>query len=141
MTRNPFNACSTGKAGATSLTTIATTPSSGRASGQRVSHSFSASSHVPSRSTRSFTHPNAKQIPKLPRVLAHPAVRWLFRLIQRVFIAEAVLWLTGLLCVLMGFPAILTAFCVALVGFIVNLWIAIRTFGPSLRKFVKGGRA
>lgn len=129
------------KAGATTFAPIATTPSSDRASGQRVTRSLAGRWSIASRSTRSTTHPNAKHIPHDPRGLASMIARGLFRLIQRVFIAEAVLWLTALVCALLGFPAVLTAFCVALVGFVVNCWLAVRTLGPFWRNLMKGGRA
>ena len=125
-------------AGAATPTLDATTHSHGRASGQRVSWWFSDGSRASSWSTRSHIAPHAKQIPN--DQLGDWLVRAVFRLIQRVFIAEAVLWLTALICALAGFPAVLTAFCVALVAFVVNTWLAVRTLAPVFCKFVKGGR-
>jgi uncharacterized membrane protein YqaE (UPF0057 family) len=71
----------------------------------------------------------------------HTLVKAVFRLIQRVFIAEATLWLTIALCALAGFPAIVTAFFAALVELLVALWLAARTLGPLCRKLWIGGRA
>lgn len=126
-------------AGATTLRLDTTTPSTGRASGHEVAGIARQWRAVASRLGLSKASPHAKQIPNRPR--PHRLAMAAFRLIQRVFIAEATLWLTALVCALAGLPAIVTAFCVALVAFIVNCWLAVRTLGPVCRKLWKGERA
>lgn len=121
-------------AGATPVAASATTPSI-------ETRSLSGWAALSSRSTRSNAPPHAKQILDRPLALRSRLARGVFRFVQRVFIAEAVLWLTALVCALAGFPAVLTAFCVALVGFVVNCWLAVRTLGPFWRNLMKGGRA
>lgn len=125
-------------AGATTLAPGATTPSTGRASGHPVTVALSARWASASWSRVSKGSPHAKQT-RSP--IAHALVRAVFRLIQRVFIAEATLWLTIAVCALAGFPAIVTAFFAALVELLVALWLASRTFGPLCRKLWNGGRA
>ena len=62
----------------------------------------------------------------------------LFRALQRLAVAEAVLVLTAALCVLAGLPAVLTAFLVALVNLVVNVALAVLTLGPVVRRLVRG---
>lgn len=119
-------------AGATPVAASATTPSTG-------ARDLSASRSFDARTGIGKISPHAKQILNSP--FARTLVTAGFRLIQRVFIAEAGLWLTALVCALAGFPAVFTGFCVALVGFIVNCWLAFATLAPVCRKLWKGGRA
>ncbi len=93
--------------------------------------------HVSSRSKRSPAHPHAKQI--LRDRLGRGVAVFVLRLVQRVFIAEAALWVTAAVCALAGFPAALTAFSVALVAFLLNCWLAVRTLGPLCRNLWRGG--
>lgn len=123
------------------MTASATTPSIAPAWALRVSQALSHRWHNSSRSTADRLHPHAKHIPHSQRALWPMVLRAAQTLIQRVFIAEAVLWLTAAGCALAGFPVALTAFCVALVGLVVNLWLAVRTLAPLCRKLWKGGRA
>lgn len=125
-------------AGATTFTPGATTLSTGRASGQSVTGALSGRWEIASWSALCTAHPHAKQT-RSP--IARAVVRAVFRLIQRVFIAEAALWLTIAICALAGFPAIVTAFFAALVELLVALWLAVRTLGPLCRKLLNGGRA
>ncbi len=104
-----------------------------------MTRSLSGRRHLSSRSTRSLLHPHAKQI--LLGRLGRVAVGAILRLVQRVFIAEAALWLTAVICALAGLPAVLTAFAVALVGFLMNCWLAVRTLGPLCRNLWRGGHA
>lgn len=76
--------------------------------------------------------------PRASGRIARNLARAVLKLVQRVFIAEAVLWLTALACALAGFPAVVTAFFVALVGLLVNLWLAVRTLAPIGRRLFRG---
>lgn len=124
-------------AGASSIAARETTPSTGPARGHSVAWAFAALGYASSWSTRSFAHPIAKQF--LRDRLGRGAAGFALRLVQRVFIAEAALWLTAALCALAGFPAVLTAFSVALVAFALNCWLAVRTLGPLCRNLLRGG--
>lgn len=124
-------------AGASPIAARGTTPSTGPAKGHSVTRFLAAIWHVSSRSKRSLAHPHAKQI--LRDRLGRGAAWFVLRLVQRVFIAEAALWLTAALCALAGFPAALTAFSVALVAFVLNCWLALRTLGPLCRNLLRGG--
>lgn len=66
--------------------------------------------------------------------------KWVLSLAQRFVVAEAALLITIALCVLAGFPAIVTAFFAALVEFLVSIWLAVRTLGPVFRKYLLGGQ-
>lgn len=63
-----------------------------------------------------------------------------FRAVQRVLIAEAALLLTIALCALAGLPAIVTAFCAALVELVGSVVVAVLTFAPIARKLLRGTR-
>jgi hypothetical protein len=124
-------------AGASSIAPRATTQSIDPDRGHSVSWLRSGRFAVSSWSTRSFAHPIAKQI--LRDRLGRGAAGFALRLVQRVFIAEAALWMTAAVCALAGFPAALTAFSVALVAFVLNCWLALRTLGPLCRNLWRGG--
>ncbi len=124
-------------AGASPIASGATTPSTGPAKGHSVTRSIAAIWHLSSRSKRSPAHPHAKQI--LRDRLGRGVAGGVLRLVQRVFAAEACLWLTAALCALAGLPAVLTAFSVALVAFVLNCWLALRTLGPLCRNLWRGG--
>ncbi len=124
-------------AGASSIAARETTPSTGPERGHYVTLFAQALRSVSSWTNCSTTHPHAKQI--LRDRLGRGAAGFALRFVQRVFIAEATLWLTAALCALAGFPAALTAFSVALVAFVLNCWLAVRTLGPLCRNLLRGG--
>lgn len=76
--------------------------------------------------------------PRASGSITRTALRAVLKLLQRVFIAEALLWLTALACALAGFPAVVTAFCAALVGFLANCWLAVLTFRPIVGRLIRG---
>lgn len=71
---------------------------------------------------------------------AKVALKWLLKLAKRVCAAQALTLAVIAICVLAGLPAILTAFLVALVEFIANIYVAVRTLGPVFRKFLLRGQ-
>ena len=112
------------------MTASATTPST-------VTGALSDRAHLGSRTGFRPTSPHAKQIPNHQR--AQTLASAVFRLVQRILVAEASIWLTVVLCALAGFPAALTAFSVALVSFVMNCWLAVRTLLPVCRNLWCGG--
>lgn len=119
-------------AGATTIAPGATTPST-------VTRSDCHARSCGSRTVSATKLPHAKQslYPQRRQALVRAAVG----LVGRCLAVEGVLVATALVCALVGLPAIVTAFCVALVGFLANLWLALRTLGPVARRLLNGGRA
>lgn len=67
-------------------------------------------------------------------------VRAVFRLAGRICVADGALLLLAALCALVGLPAALTAFLLAVAGLMFNCWVAVGVWAPVVRRLIQRRR-